>query len=99
MISWIGLLTWTVDISSTSGIIRRGPTATGSRPLKVDKHISALSCRVWRAGETIDLFYRAYDFPHESSEWGRLASQRRERFRHPRNSCNWFAVRHRFGTT
>ena len=51
---WIGLLSLSADISSTSDIIRRGLTAIGSQRQKVDGHTSAMSCDVWRVGESID---------------------------------------------
>jgi hypothetical protein len=51
---WIGLLSLSVDISSTSDIIRRGLTTIGSQQQKVDGHTSAMSCDVWRVGESID---------------------------------------------
>ena len=50
---WIGLLSLSVDINNTSDIIRRGLTAIGSRQPKVDGHISAMSCGVWRVSESI----------------------------------------------
>ena len=54
MIIWIGLLSLSADINSTSDIIRRGLTAIGSQQQKVDGHTSAMSCDVRHVGESID---------------------------------------------
>jgi hypothetical protein len=51
---WIGLLSLSAGISSTSDIIRRGLTAIGSQQQKVGGHTSAMSCDVWSVGESID---------------------------------------------
>ena len=48
MIIWIGLLSLSADINSTSDIIRRGLTAIGSQQQKVDGHTSAMSWDVRR---------------------------------------------------
>ena len=45
----IGLLSWSVGISSTSAIIRRGLNDIGSRPPRAGKHILATNCCAWHA--------------------------------------------------
>ena len=51
---WIGLLSLSADINSTSDTIRRGLTAIGSRQEKAGGRISVKSCGVWRVSEVID---------------------------------------------